>query len=535
MKIIQKLFFSYIILLDIFICTTGLSQNIPVKNDLISGDWPENCKKAEIISSLDRKVQPAIFLSAYGEDRRPLIVSLHTWSYNYEQKDTLVWQCMDKNYNYIHPDFRGKNNNPEACGSPEAIQDIDDAITYAINNANVDTSNIHIIGVSGGGYATLLAYMKTEHPVKTFSAWCSISDLYKWYYESLGRGDNYARDISNSTNNGEKFNTDHYLLGIEEAIKRSPYYMNTPIDKRENSKLFIYAGIHDGYLGSVPITQSLLFYNKIVKEFDVSEQKALIPEEDIIELVSSRYFIKEQKDSIGGRKIHYEKTYKDKIRLVIFEGGHEMLSDVALDHLNSERILTIGDSNGASDTSWVEQLKHICFDDFIYNTSVSGNTIGFNNNNKESLNTLLNIDRYLNDANDYLGGLDDIIIMLGTNDCKAVFSDSLNIVLRHLDNLLKKIKKHPVYMKFQPGIYVISPPPFGKDEIMEEKYHGGADRIEWLQPKFKNVILKNGAVFIDTYSKLLPNWTHYSQDGIHLNAEGQKIIADAISHSIERK
>jgi predicted peptidase len=341
----------------ILICSSGFSQNQPVKYDSRLVGWPENCKKVEIISTLDGKVQPAIFLASRGEGPRPLIVSLHTWSYNYEQKDTLVWQCLKMNYNYIHPDFRGINNNPEACGSPEAIQDIDDAILYALQNAHIDTSNINIIGVSGGGYATFLAYMKTKHPVRTFSAWCSISDLYKWYYESLGRGNNYALDISNSTNKGEKIDNNFHPLGKSEAIKRSPYYMKTPVEKRKNSKLFIYAGIHDGYTGSVPITQSILFYNKVVKEFDITEKEALVPDQDIIELVSSRYFIKEQKNTIGNRPIHYEKTYMDKIKLVIFEGGHEMLTDIALDHLKSDRILTIGDSNGASDTGRVEQLK----------------------------------------------------------------------------------------------------------------------------------------------------------------------------------
>jgi lysophospholipase L1-like esterase len=94
------------------------------------------------------------------------------------------------------------------------------------------------------------------------------------------------------------------------------------------------------------------------------------------------------------------------------------------------KILTIGDSNGAFEGSWVEKLKQAHDGYLIYNTSVSGNTIGFNNNNKTSLNTLLNVDRYLDEADDYLDGLDDIIIMLGTNDCKAVFADSLKMVLK---------------------------------------------------------------------------------------------------------
>ncbi len=62
------------------------------------------------------------------------------------------------------------------------IQDIEDAISFAIENGNVDTKNIHVIGASGGGYATLLTYMNTRFPIKTFSAWVPISDLKKWYY-----------------------------------------------------------------------------------------------------------------------------------------------------------------------------------------------------------------------------------------------------------------------------------------------------------------------------------------------------------------
>ena len=51
-------------------------------------------------------------------------------------------------------------------------------------------------------------------------------------------------------------------------MARSPFYMHTPVEKRKNSKLYIYAGIHDGYEGSVPISQSLAFYNKVVADFD---------------------------------------------------------------------------------------------------------------------------------------------------------------------------------------------------------------------------------------------------------------------------
>lgn len=69
---------------------------------------------------------------AAKEPNRPLIVSLHTWSGNYEQEDLLIKEIIKRDYNYIHPDFRGPNKTYEACGSEFVIQDIEDAIAFAI-------------------------------------------------------------------------------------------------------------------------------------------------------------------------------------------------------------------------------------------------------------------------------------------------------------------------------------------------------------------------------------------------------------------
>ena len=201
---------------------------------------------------------------------------------------------------------------------------------------------------------------------------------------------------------------------------------------------------------------------------------------------------------------------------------------------NGKRILAIGDSNGAAGDGWVEQLKNLQPDNLVFNTSVSGNTIGFDNNGQKSLNTLRNVDRFMNDAVERLGGLDDIVIMLGTNDCKAVFNDSLKMVPKNFNKLLKKIRDHQVYKEFNPSIIVVSPPPVGRDEIMIEKYHGGADRIKWLQPKLRKISKKNRAEYIDIYSKLLPEWENLSKDGIHVQPEGQKIIANMIYNSLDK-
>lgn len=323
---------TLIILILIFQIPFLHAQKSPSSDDNDVNEWPVACKKVEIISSVDRKKQSAYFYKSKGDKPRPLIISLHTWSNGFDRQDALSWQCIDKNYNYIHPDFRGPNKTYEACGSPLVISDIDDAIGYAIKNGNVDLNNIHIIGGSGGGYATLIAYMNTKYDVKSFRSWTPISNLVDWFEESKVRKEKYSKHIAMATT-GFKFENDPYYIDVEEAKKRSPIFMSTPVSQRKNSKLYIYTGVHDGYTGSVPITHSINFYNKLVKDFDKSEVEALIPDKDIIELLTYRGFSGSNKDSIGGRVIHYKKKYKEYFQIILFEGGHEMIENIALDNI----------------------------------------------------------------------------------------------------------------------------------------------------------------------------------------------------------
>ncbi len=308
------------------------AQQDPKWDDTHSKDWPSACEKITISSSVDMELQKAWFFKSKGEDARPLIVSLHTWSGDYNQEDPLVQPCIERNYNYIHPDFRGPNWTFEACGSPLVISDIDDAIDYAIEHGKVDLSQIHIIGVSGGGYATMLMYMKSKHDIRTFSTWAGISNLVDWYYESKGRQREYARHIAMATT-GKTFEGDEYDFDEKEAIKRSPVFMEVPVEKRKSSRLFIYTGVHDGYTGSVPITHSINFYNKVVADMAPHEKKAIIPDRDIITLLTYRGYPSARKDQIGDRVIRYQKQFGNKVSIILFEGGHEMLTEVALDHL----------------------------------------------------------------------------------------------------------------------------------------------------------------------------------------------------------
>lgn len=287
--------------------------------------WNREFKIFRIKSTLDNKIQKSYYYKSKSNSPQPLIVSLHTWSGDYKKYDELAQLCLEKDLNYIHPDFRGSNSTTEACSSNLALADIDDAITYALNNFNVDKNKIYVIGFSGGGFSALSAFMKSKHNINTFSAWASISDLVAWYNQSIIlQNTKYATNIFNCTASDNELN-------IETAKQRSPLYWDTPVKKLETQKLKIYAGIYDGLQGSVPITHSINFYNKVLKDMNVSDSTLYISINEKLLLLDRRQPLGKF-DSIGGRKVFLRKSYKN-ISITIFEGDHELLNQFALDDL----------------------------------------------------------------------------------------------------------------------------------------------------------------------------------------------------------
>jgi len=288
--------------------------------------------KDSIISALDRNLQVFYYYKSNDKKHKPLIVQLHSWSYTAESLQTIGLDtiAINNNYNYIFPNFRGINNHPKACCSEFVIADIDEAIDWALKNMNVDRNRIYIIGYSGGGYATLAMYMKSRHKIRGFSAWAPISDLVAWYGESVERKNRYANEIIRCLGTTNTFDT----LKAEE---RSPLYWATPVKKRKNSKLQIFAGIHDGYNGPVPISQSINFYNKLLSESGETDSLNYVSNNDLKILINTQSFPSSNNyNKIGNSIIHYQKVSRNSM-LTIFEGGHDMLSKQALEYIERNK------------------------------------------------------------------------------------------------------------------------------------------------------------------------------------------------------
>ena len=285
---------NILILLTFFILSmTASAQNNVIWDDTSSNNWNSKFEEVNIPSSKDGSLQKAFIYRSQKSISQPLIVSLHTWSGDYTQRDPLVDEIVARDWNYIHPDFRGPNRTFDSMGSQFVLSDIEDAIEFALKNTHADPNNVHIIGVSGGGFATLAAYMNIAYPVKSFSAWAPISDIEAWYWESVGRKQKYAKDIINAISvNG--------VLNSDEAVSRSPLKQTYPIFKRKDAQLCIYEGVHDGYSGSVPITHSINMYNRLVGElkygtsnmdtimFKAAFDSDLVSAKEIVDLVTKR-------------------------------------------------------------------------------------------------------------------------------------------------------------------------------------------------------------------------------------------------------
>lgn len=194
--------------------------------------------------------------------------------------------------------------------------------------------------------------------------------------------------------------------------------------------------------------------------------------------------------------------------------------------------MTIGDSNGASNHGWVVQLKKLLPDDLIYNYSRPGNTIGFDNLNQSKLNTLKQLNTYLVDLRSKTDRVDHIIILLGTNDCKATFKAREGEVSTHLGKLIQSIRITDWIHRSKAKITIVSPPPYGPDDQLLPKYHGGDICVQKLITEYQEICEQSGVTFVNIYDALKPRFTALSKDGVHLNEEGQMIIAKSIQNNL---
>lgn len=291
--------------------------------------WPDEVKEIRYLSRADSTEQPALFYDSGSQQKKPLLVALHTWSSDYRQPDSVPYArwCMLKDWVMIHPDFRGPNRRPEATGSELVIADILSAVEFAKIDASIDTTRIYLIGQSGGGYAALLIAAKAPEVWAGVSAWSSISDLKAWFAESVALGTRYAEEITASC--GGVPGDNDAIDG--EYIRRSPLSF---LPQAKGLPIDINAGIHDGHNGSVPISHSINAYNALAAPgdaVDAATLKILVESAAVPDALKNTLL-----DPYYGDKAVLLRRESNGARLTIFDGGHEILPNAALHWLQKQ-------------------------------------------------------------------------------------------------------------------------------------------------------------------------------------------------------
>lgn len=292
-------------------------------------------QKTSTTSALDGEVQTVTYWAPASATTAPtpLFVFLHSWSSGYEQ-DNSKWQAeaVKRGWIYIHPDFRGANISLKACGSRFARQDVLDAIAMTRQKFNVDSSRVYLAGVSGGGHMAML--MAGHHPdqFSAVSAWVGISDLPDWYRFHLkdGQPQKYAKMILKCFGGPPGLSAEL----DQQYSDRSPLFH---MHKVGDLPVDIFAGVNDGHTGSVPVSHSVLAFNRIAE----AHGNQAVSQIELDELWSDRKLSQpkpsdQQHDEALGREIMLRRT-SNASRVTIFDGGHESVTRAACDWLSNHQ------------------------------------------------------------------------------------------------------------------------------------------------------------------------------------------------------
>lgn len=317
---------------------TGVGQE---QKTAVKG-YPKGISEIRYRSAADDSEQPALFWAPKPEKDKPapLLVALHTWSGNYRQaggESKYAEWCQKMGWVFIHPNFRGPNWTPEALGSDLVVVDIRSAVDFAKANANVDESRIYCVGVSGGGHASLLMAGRAPELWAGVSAWCGISDIAMWHEQcSDTKFANYAEHIEKALGDAPSLTSNH----VGRAYNRSPIAW---LRKAGGVPLDINHGITDGRTGSVPFTHSLKAWNAVVPgKFRMADDlieafyESQLPPATNESDSNSGGDLSDPHGLYGNRAPLFRRIHENT-RVTIFDGGHEIVHDAALNWLAAQQ------------------------------------------------------------------------------------------------------------------------------------------------------------------------------------------------------
>lgn len=280
--------------------------------------------EVEIVSSLDGARQPAIADIPSATEAVPLLVHLHSWSSRYNNSNNfeeIRAEAQKRGWAFVSPDFRGVNDQPAACGSELAVQDVLDTVEWMKSHTKIDERRIYLAGSSGGGYMALMLAGRAPHVWAGVSAWVPISDLAAWHAFSVRQKSRYAKMMEGCFGTGP-------VGAAQQFRRRSPVHF---LQLARGLPLDIQTGIRDGHEGSVPVSHSLLAFNAVAAAADripAAEIEALTRDGKVAVPAE----IKEER-----AKPALYRRQSGAARVTIFDGAHEADFGAAVRWLEKHR------------------------------------------------------------------------------------------------------------------------------------------------------------------------------------------------------
>lgn len=141
---------------------------------------------------------------------------------------------------------------------------------------------------------------------------------------------------------------------------------------------------------------------------------------------------------------------------------------------------------------------------------------------------------------DYIKGIlcthrpvDYLVIMLGTNDMKTTYNASLEEIAAGLKEIIMRAENvMELKQGYVPKILIVSPPEI-IPEILTGPFNDSFDESSMQKSKqiayhYKKVADRFGCGFIDAKQYIRPS----EIDGLHLNAEGHRGLAEAVAKAL---
>lgn len=128
------------------------------------------------------------------------------------------------------------------------------------------------------------------------------------------------------------------------------------------------------------------------------------------------------------------------------------------------------------------------------------------------------------------GPIDVLTIMLGTNDVKARFGASPELVTGGLASLLDIAQSPEMQTRHGGfGILVICPPPVLEQGPIADQFYGARARSLALPPLYAALARARGCGFLDAGEVIEVS----PQDGVHFEPEAHGVLADAVAKALQ--